>query len=728
MMEKNKIKFDVSFRYEEGNTEALQQVQGEIKEGQCIVLCGASGCGKSTLLRCFNCLIPNFYEGKLKGVCILNDKNTQELSIGDAGEIAAYVFQDPRSQFFTMNSSTEVAFGLENYGYSHEEIVRRVDSTFQDLGLEYLKDRNVFELSSGERQLVAIASAWALQTDIFLLDEPTANLDYAAIEKLRELLQFLKSKNKTIVVNEHRLYYLSEIADEYWRMDAGQIVERITAEAMVSMTKPELEERSLRVVNTSQIELESTEDTKIENDVLSLAHISFAYNKEHVVLNDISLTACVGEVVALIGANGSGKTTLGKLIAGLHKKTSGEIRFRGNVLNEKQMTQNSLFIMQEVEFQFFSNTVWNELLYGKRNKKKSKQEVEMLLKEFGMWECRNRHPFSLSGGQMQKLTLMLGFLSEKPIIVLDEPTAGLDYQSLQSSIRLIRKMKEKKVVFIITHDMELIAQACDRYICLGNGHIQKECALKKQKQLQELEAYMAEKFKNNGRKKKIKVEKKGSRVDLRTKLLYLAVIAVIAAGANVKQMEMASVLMIMFAIGNRKWKTAVGLGTMLGAIFALYHLVPGVLVGFLVNYLPRFALLGLAISSFMGDGDVMQLMAALRKIHVPERAIMACSVVFRFFPALKKDIKIMNQSIKTRNFFDGIGDKLRNLPAYLEVLIVPMIFRVLRIAQTLSASVETRGADLKRKRYAYLEVKFATADYIWLFVLAMFLVLYFVIM
>lgn len=733
MTEKDRIEFDVGFRYEEGNVAALQQVQGKVQEGRCIVLCGASGCGKSTLLRCFNSLIPNFYEGILKGVCILNGKNTKEMSLGEAGEIAAYVFQDPRSQFFTMNSSTEVAFGLENYGYSHEEIVHRVDKTFQEMGLEHLKNRNVFELSSGERQLVAIASAWALQADIVLLDEPTANLDYAAIEKLRELLLFLKSKNKTIVVSEHRLYYLSEIADEYWRMDAGQIVERISAETMCTMKKEDLVKRGLRVVHTGQIVLERSEVIKEEQEILKLSNISFSYRKGQAILRDISLTACRGEVVALIGANGSGKTTLGKLICGLHKRTGGEIRFRGNIQSEKQLTKNCLFIMQEAEFQFFANTVWNELLYGRNDRENQRQEVEMLLKEFGMWECRNRHPFSLSGGQMQKLTLMLAYLSEKPIVVLDEPTAGLDYQSLQSCVHLIQKMKGKKLVFIITHDVELIAQVCDRYVCLGDGHIRKENNLTNQQQLLDLEGNMAQKQSDNsqaihgvayGNRSKAM----GNMVDPRIKLLYLVVAAVIAAGAKVTQMEIATGLMVLFAIGNRRLKSGISLGAVLGAIFVLYHAFPGTMVGFLVNYLPRFVLLWLAMSTFVGDGDVMRMIAALRKLHVPERVIMACSIVFRFFPVLKKDTKIMNQSIKTRSFFGGMGDKLRNLPAYLEILIVPMVFRILRIAQTLSASAETRGVDMKRKRYTYLQVRFTFVDYGWLFVLTVFFLFYFKIM
>ena len=182
------------------------------------MLCGGSGCGKSTLLRSINGLIPQFYEGELKGFCRLNGRDTAGLSIGEIGELAASVFQDPRSQFFTVNSSNEVAFGLENHGMPQEKIRRRVDEAFRVFHLERLKNRNVYELSSGERQLISILSAWALDTDIFLLDEPTANLDFAATQQLKNILLALKAQGKTLLLSEHRLYYLAGIADEYWVM------------------------------------------------------------------------------------------------------------------------------------------------------------------------------------------------------------------------------------------------------------------------------------------------------------------------------------------------------------------------------------------------------------------------------------------------------------------------------------------------------------------------------
>lgn len=208
------VRFDLNFTYAEADSTALRNVSGCIEKGRCIVLCGESGCGKSTLLRCINRLVPDFYEGDFEGFCYINGRDTASMSIGEVGELAATVFQDPRSQFYTTNSSSEVAFALENYGFSHGEIERRVNDAFSEFGLEKLRDRNVFELSSGERQLVAILSAQALHGNILLLDEPTANLDAAAVWEFTRVLTELKRRGKTIIISEHRLYYLRDIADE----------------------------------------------------------------------------------------------------------------------------------------------------------------------------------------------------------------------------------------------------------------------------------------------------------------------------------------------------------------------------------------------------------------------------------------------------------------------------------------------------------------------------------
>lgn len=267
------IDFEFEFQYAEEKTPALRQTGGSIPKGRCIVLCGGSGCGKSTLLRSINGLIPQFYEGELKGFCRLNGRDTAGLSIGEIGELAASVFQDPRSQFFTVNSSNEVAFGLENHGMPQEKIRRRVDEAFSVFHLERLKNRNVYELSSGERQLISILSAWALDTDIFLLDEPTANLDFAATQQLKNILLALKAQGKTLLLSEHRLYYLAGIADEYWVMADGEIKEKYTAEEANALSQERLHELSLRTLDLDNIDVPERAQLPEAPTALSVSNI-----------------------------------------------------------------------------------------------------------------------------------------------------------------------------------------------------------------------------------------------------------------------------------------------------------------------------------------------------------------------------------------------------------------------------------------------------------------------
>ena len=324
------IEYDFNFRYKGETVQSLSDVKGFIEKGKCTVLCGSSGCGKSTFLRCINHLIPQFYEGELKGFCLVNGKDTKDLSIGETGELVASVFQDPRSQFFTTDSSAEVAFGLENFGLSHEEIVKRVDNVYSEFGLEKLKDRNVFELSSGERQLVAILSAQALDTDIFLLDEPTANLDLSAIEKLKNLLMVLKERGKTLIINEHRLYYLRDIADEFVLMDKGKISKCFSAEEIKSLSEEQLADKKLRAISLDGIKFDPVQNVELsENNLLKADNIHFSYKKKSdEILSGVSLEAKAGDVIGLIGSNGSGKTTFGKLIGGLLNATSGNFTFK----------------------------------------------------------------------------------------------------------------------------------------------------------------------------------------------------------------------------------------------------------------------------------------------------------------------------------------------------------------------------------------------------------------
>lgn len=322
------------------------------------------------------------------------------LGIGETGRLAASVFQDPRSQFFTVNSSNEVAFGLENHGLPQEKIRQRVDEAFRVFHLERLKDRNVYELSSGERQLISILSAWAMDTDVFLLDEPTANLDFAATQQLKTVLLELKAQGKTLLLSEHRLYYLDDIADEYWVMSDGEIKERYSADEAKAFTREQREALSLRTLDLELIDVPQKAPPEDARQAISVSELRYTYSRQtEAILSGVSFSVCEHEIVGLVGANGCGKTTIGKLIAGLYRPSGGSIALFGKEQRPKQLQKQVLFIMQEAEFQFFTNSVWHELQYGHTVTPKLEEKAEVLLKSMGMWECRDRHPFSLSGGR-----------------------------------------------------------------------------------------------------------------------------------------------------------------------------------------------------------------------------------------------------------------------------------------------------------------------------------------
>ncbi len=700
------IDFKLNFCYEGENQSALQDVKGTVPSGKCIVLCGDSGCGKTTLLRSMNHLIPTFYEGSLKGYCRMKGQDINALSIGETGKLAASVFQDPRSHFFTVNSSTEVAFGLENHGVTQEKMKRRVEKAFAVFHLEKLKDRNVYELSSGERQLVSILAAWAMDTEILLLDEPTANLDFAAINQLREVLLSLKQQGKTLVISEHRLHYLTDIADEYWVMAQGEIREKRTAQELLALSDEQLSRLSLRTTNLAHLTLQVKQPISpcSETAVLSIRDVGFSYRRnESEILRHCFMRVHTGEVVGLIGSNGSGKTTLGKIVSGLLRADYGEINYNGKPANTRVLRKNSLFIMQEAEFQFFTNSVINELKYGHKDTPEICAEIERLLKRFGMWEYRNRHPFSLSGGQMQKLTLMLACLSSKPIIILDEPTAGLDAKSLKSCVALIQEMQKKKMILIITHDLELISQVCNRCICLSKGSIEQEFFLRDNASLNALMRHMNEHFLLSDNQRMF--SQIPARCDPRTKLLLLFAAMVAASSTNLTFVFSIAAVTILLSFIERFYRSAFVQSGILILLVVLNGVFPSGIFSFFASFFPRFLVTWAGLETLIARNEAVKTLAAFRKFHIPEKLIMIFSVIFRFFPVISNDMKLMSQSIQTRGAFSRILEKIRFFPQYIEILIVPLSLRVIRIAETLSASAETRGIDLKCKRNSFVSIR-----------------------
>ena len=711
--ERTAVEFQLSFSYEQTERNVLDEVTGRIPNGSCIVLCGESGCGKSTLLRCMNQLIPQFYEGSLKGFLKIAGKDLSKLSIGETGQLAVSVFQDPRSQFFTLNSLTEVAFGLENFGKTHQEMVERVEAVFREFHLEHLKDRNVFSLSSGERQLVAILAAYAVNTEVFLLDEPTANLDAAAVEQLKTMLTRLKAEKKTMLISEHRLYYLNHLADEYWYLENGNISRRFTRQEMNELSPEERERLGLRTVHLAELQPSEPKAVPEHSPVhrFSADQISFGYEKKKKpVLKQLSFEAKTGEVVGIIGSNGCGKTTFGKLASGLLKPCGGTFSLDGKVLTGQALSQNSIFIMQEAEFQFFTNSVVNEVSYGMERTEENKEQIRTLLKETGLWECRKQHPFSLSGGQMQRLVLLLAYLSPKPVVVLDEPTAGLDFKNMKICAGLLERMRRDKIILVITHDAEFIAKACTRCVCFGKGNIQGAFSLHTPEGFAEVKRFLEADAVGENRKQEASVRKAERFLDPRMNLFLAGIAVFVGIGTDLPMILAAFGAVLTALFYQNHYRTAIGSALLMTLVFLLNAVFPDTLFSFVVYFFSRVILIGAAAGLLVSEREAPRILAGLRKMHIPEQAVMVLSVIFRFFPVLRADLKIMAQSLQTRGLFTTFAEKLKAIPAYAEILIVPMVFRVIRIAEALSASAETRGISLPGRRESYIEIGFHRMD------------------
>ncbi|WP_276692237.1 ATP-binding cassette domain-containing protein [Ruminococcus callidus] len=420
------------------------------------------------------------------------------------------------------------------------------------------------------------------------------------------------------------------------------------------------------------------------------------------------------EIIGLVGANGCDKTTLGKLIAGLYRPSGGRIALFGKLQNPKKLQKQVLFIMQEAEFQFFTNSVLHELQYGHSVTPKFEKRTEALLKSMDMWDCRDRHPFSLSGGQMQRLTLMTAYLSDKPIVILDEPTAGQDAESLVRCTALIREMRKEKTVLIITHDLELIAGVCDRCIGLSDGQIETEFFTQTAQDLQTIRRYM-ECFHPAEAPPKKKHKELFHPV---TKLIFWITLMAVVSTANNNLVYAAYAVLILLTVADGWFGTALAGGMSFGALWAANMLFPNTVFSFTLVLFPRIIAIGISMRTLIGRNEASRTLAALRNLHLPERLIMIVAVIFRFFPVLSGDMKLLRQSVQTRGTFVTLWQKLRALLAYIEILTVPMALRVIRIAETLSASAETRGIDLKRSKSNYLSLRFSAWDMIFCVLLA----------
>lgn len=461
--------------------EALKDVELSADAGSLTLVCGASGCGKSTLMKALTGLVPQMTPGELDGVVRINGRNLADVALTDVGHLCSSVFQNPRTQFFCDTVAEELAFCGENYGRERATLRQQSERAAKLMGISHLMERKLTTLSGGQLQKVALACALASGAPVLLADEPTSNLDPAAISEVRAALKVLKEQGLTIVVVEHRLHFLRGLADQVLLMESGRVTRRWNGAEFFSMGQAQRRSLGLRTlvdpgppetwVGQVQAGRQEKQAGRQENREaapsqvrLSCRGLSFAYGASPV-FEGLDADFPAGQITCIAGANGVGKTTLVRVLCGLAAPSSGSISLDGVPASRKTRRSACALVMQDTGRQLFSDTLAGELTIGASHA--SGQSGEQLLADFDLANLGERHPLSLSGGQKQRLVIAAARATGRPIVILDEPTSGVDARHLDSITATLRRIADEgAAVVVVTHDGEFAAACADRLITL----------------------------------------------------------------------------------------------------------------------------------------------------------------------------------------------------------------------------------------------------------------------
>ena len=461
--------------------EALKDVDLSADAGSLTLVCGASGCGKSTLMKALTGLVPQMTPGELGGVVRINGRNLADVALTDVGHLCSSVFQNPRTQFFCDTVAEELAFCGENYGRERATLRQQSERAAKLMGISHLLERKLTTLSGGQLQKVALACALASGAPVLLADEPTSNLDPAAISEVRAALKVLKEQGLTIVVVEHRLHFLRDLADQVLLMEGGRVTRRWSGAEFFSMGQAQRRSLGLRTLvdpgppetwvgqgqagrQEKQVGRQENREATPSQVRLSCRGLSFAYG-DSPVFEGLDADFPAGQITCIAGANGVGKTTLVRVLCGLAAPSSGSISLDGVPASRKTRRSACALVMQDTGRQLFSDTLAGELTIGASHA--SGQSGEQLLADFDLANLGERHPLSLSGGQKQRLVIAAARATGRPIVILDEPTSGVDARHLDSITATLRRIADEgAAVVVVTHDGEFAAACADRLITL----------------------------------------------------------------------------------------------------------------------------------------------------------------------------------------------------------------------------------------------------------------------
>lgn len=503
-----------TFYYSDAEKPALRDINLEIQDGEFVLATGPSGGGKSSLCRCLNGLIPHFYGGKVAGRVEVQGLNVMKHPTKEMATKVGMMFQDPENQLVAMDVEREIAFGLENLAFPRDQIARRMEESLDTLGISDLRHRQVYELSGGEKQKVAIASVLALHPEILILDEPTSELDPKSAEEVLSIVERLNDElGITVILIEHRLDRVLQHVDRLIVLDQGRVVadgstrdilnksyQEITDTGVgmppIIKLAHELENRGISVngapltVKEGRImlkglfqkisgQLPQCNEEGDSKPVIEVEKLWYVYPGGPTALKNVSLRVNEGEFVAIMGRNASGKTTLVKHFNSLLKPTKGIVAVDG--IDTRKATIAELarkvgFVFQNPNDHLFADTVEEEIAFTLKNlgfeNGEIRQRVSEILERFKLQEYRKQYPRSLSGGEKQRAALASVLVIQPKILILDEPTRGMEYRLKRELMTFLNKYTgQGNTVILVTHDVETVAEHADRVILLSEGEI-----------------------------------------------------------------------------------------------------------------------------------------------------------------------------------------------------------------------------------------------------------------
>jgi energy-coupling factor transport system ATP-binding protein len=507
---------DLAYTYRGQKEPALDGVSLDVAQGEFVVVMGHSGAGKSTLCTSLNGLIPHFFRGRMQGEVRVEGRSTREGKVGEFAQEVGLVFQDFEAQLFSTNVALEVAFGPENFQVEREEMVRRVHEVLGQVRLEGFEDRTPATLSGGQKQRLAIASVLAIEPRILCLDEPTTDLDPVGKLGIFRIAEELKSRDEvTLIVVEHETEETLD-ADRIVVLRDGKIVadrparevlqdvklleessvmplqvarffrELGTEDGQLPLTpaegKGEFERGGWRVSperHRELVEADESREEKYEAPIIEVEGLSHRYPNGVAALEGVDMTVRRGEFLAVLGQNGSGKTTLVKHFNGLLKPTEGSVRVDGEETVElgiRRLGQRVGYVFQNPDHQIFSDTVADEVAFGPKIREMEEDEirerVEEALVAVGMEGRGDEDPFGLTKGERQRVAVASVLAVRPEVLILDEPTTGLDYAEQRSMMDLVRRLSEGgSTIIAVTHTMWVVAEYAHRAVVVRDGKV-----------------------------------------------------------------------------------------------------------------------------------------------------------------------------------------------------------------------------------------------------------------